>query len=40
MMTIMGNRIAVVDDLLITKIDELNKIHASNPWSAQAKLDA
>jgi len=30
MMTIMGNRIAVIDDLLITKVEELNKLNAAD----------
>ena len=34
MMTIMGNRIAVIDDLLITKVEELNKLNAADPFIA------
>lgn len=34
MMTIMGNRIAVIDDLLITKMEELNKLNTANSFIA------
>jgi CRP-like cAMP-binding protein len=34
MMTIMGNRIAVIDDLLITKMEELNQLNTANPFIA------
>jgi hypothetical protein len=33
-MTIMGNRIAVIDDLLITKVEELNKLNVADPFIA------
>ncbi|MEN9897686.1 MAG: hypothetical protein RLZZ66_1335 [Pseudomonadota bacterium] len=34
MMTIMGNRIAVIDDLLITKMEKLNQLNTANPFIA------
>ena len=32
MMTIMGNRIAIIDDLLITKMEEINKLNVVDPF--------